>query len=113
VIAPVVRRGGGCVGVSGVDVKIRCIAMFVLGHCFLHIPANALALVSGVSHLTIGSAEQSDTTHAAPSFVSRAPSLTAINLKFLERITNIVPDVVELKRIVVTRSCFLRVEGPQ
>lgn len=77
VIAPMVRRGG-CVGVGGVDVKVRCTVMFVLGHCILHIPANALALASGVSHLTIGRAEQSDTAPAAPYFVSRVPGLTDV-----------------------------------
>jgi hypothetical protein len=66
------------VGVGGVDVKVRCIVMVVLGHDVLHISTNALALASGVSHLTIGSAEQSDTAPAAPYFVSRAPGLTYV-----------------------------------
>jgi len=79
VIAPVVRGGGGCVGVGGVDVKVRCIVMVVLGHDVLHIPANALAHAFGVSHLTIGSAEQSDTAHAASCFVSRMSGPTDVN----------------------------------
>jgi hypothetical protein len=64
---------------GGVDVKVRCIFMLLLRHFILHIPANALALASGVSHLTTGSAEQLDTAHAVPCFLSRASGLKGVN----------------------------------
>jgi hypothetical protein len=54
------------VGVGGVDVKVRCMVTAVFGHDLLHIPAKDLALAFAVSHLTVCSAEQSDTTHADP-----------------------------------------------
>src|ERR1019366_1690046 len=63
VIAPV-----GCV--RGVDVQIRSIVMVALGHCVLHIPVSVLALSSGVSHLTIPSAGQSNTVQTASCFAS-------------------------------------------
>jgi hypothetical protein len=44
VIASVMRGGGGCVGVGGIDVQFRCIVLVALGHFVLHIPANALPL---------------------------------------------------------------------
>jgi type IV secretion system protein VirB2 len=70
VIAPVVCGGGGRMGVRGVDVQIRSIVMVALGHCVLHIPVSVLALSSGVSHLTIPSAGQSNTVQTAPCFAS-------------------------------------------
>jgi hypothetical protein len=48
-------------GVRGVDVQIRSIVMVALGHGVLHIPVSILALCSGVSHLTVPSAGQSNT----------------------------------------------------
>ena len=70
VIAPVVCGGGGRMGVRGVDVQIRSIVRVALGHCVLHIPVSVLALSSGVSHLTIPSAGQSNTVQTASCFAS-------------------------------------------
>ena len=61
VIAPAVRGGGGRVSMGGINMQVRCMIMLVVGHFILHIPANALALASAVSHTAIGNAEQSDT----------------------------------------------------
>ena len=44
VIALMVRGGGGCVGVSGVDVQVCSIVLVALGHCVLHILATVLPL---------------------------------------------------------------------
>jgi hypothetical protein len=57
-------------GVRGVDVQIRSIVRVALGHCVLHIPVSVLALSSGVSHLTIPSAGQSNTVQTASCFAS-------------------------------------------
>jgi hypothetical protein len=70
VITPVVCGGGGRMGVRGVDVQIRSIVMVALGHCVLHIPVSVLALCSGVSHLPIPSAGQSNTVLAASCFTT-------------------------------------------
>jgi hypothetical protein len=61
VIAPAVRGGGGCVGMGGINVQVRCVIVLVVGQLILQMPANAFALASGVSHTAIGNAEQSDT----------------------------------------------------
>jgi hypothetical protein len=41
VITPVVRGGGGGVGVGGANVQVRRIVIFALGHCFLQVQAVA------------------------------------------------------------------------
>jgi hypothetical protein len=61
VIAPVVCGSGGCMSVRRGDVQIRSIVMVALGHGVLHILVSVLALSTGVCHLTIPGAGQSDT----------------------------------------------------
>jgi hypothetical protein len=75
VIAPVVCGGGGRMGVRGVDVQIRSIIMVALGHCVLHIPVRVLALCSGVFHLTIPGAGQSNTVQTGLCFASTLAGL--------------------------------------
>jgi hypothetical protein len=75
VIAPMVCGGGGGMGVRGVDVQICGIVMVALEHCVLHIPVSVLALSSGVSHLTIPDAGQSNTVRTAPCFASTLAGL--------------------------------------
>ena len=70
VIAPVVRGCGGRMGVRGLDVQIRSIVMVALEHCVLHISVSVLGLSFKVSHLTIPSADQSNTVQTASCFSS-------------------------------------------
>jgi hypothetical protein len=75
VIATVVCGGGGRMGVRGVDMQIRSIVMVALGHSVLHIPLGVFALSSGVSHLPIPGAGQSNTAQPAPRFASTKAAL--------------------------------------
>jgi hypothetical protein len=84
VIAPVVCGGGGRMGVRGIDVQIRSIVMVALGHCVLHIPVSVLA--SGVFHLTIPSADQSNTVQTAPCFASTLAGLMDVRYLATQRL---------------------------
>jgi hypothetical protein len=80
-------------GVRGVDVQIGGIVMVALEHCVLHIPIRGLALCSGVSHLPIPSAGQSNTGQTAPSFASTLTRLT--DDRYQEPFTDYVSEYAE------------------
>jgi hypothetical protein len=61
-IAAMVRGSGGSVGMGCVDMQVRRIVIFALGHDFLHLSGSISSLASEVFHFAFECAEQSCTS---------------------------------------------------
>jgi hypothetical protein len=86
VIATVVCGCGGSVGVGCVDMQVRCIVIFALGHCALHLPVTILDAAHAVFHGLFEDAEQSYTSPPSCSIASNATMLTADKKRLQRRI---------------------------
>jgi hypothetical protein len=76
-IAAMVRGCGGSVGVGCVDMQVRCIVIFALGHCVLHFPGTIMDVAYAVFHVAFECAEQSYTSLPSCSIASNATMMTA------------------------------------
>lgn len=77
--ASVVCGSGSGVRVGSVDMQVRCIVIFALGHRVLHIPGIIPPVVSAVFHGLFEGAEQSYTSLSCCSIASNATMQTADN----------------------------------
>jgi hypothetical protein len=78
-ITSVVCGSGSGVRVGSVDVQVRCIVIFVLGHCVLHIPGIVPPVVFAVFHGSLKGAVQSDTSLPCCAITSNATMQSADN----------------------------------
>ena len=85
-IASVVCGSGSGVRVGSVDMQVRCIVIFALGHRVLHIPGIIPPVVSAVFHGLFEGAEQSYTSLSCCSIASNATMQTADQVRLQKRI---------------------------